>query len=181
LRPCESGPGPGDPVQRAHHDRDLQGRRPAGSRPASAPGARRRWRWRPRGPSASRSGRDPPRRTAARSGPGTTSRPMGSRSAGLGPAGQQDDRSASRDRPALGRERPRRQSRTTPRSPLPALLRHSQNPGPWAGAAPVTCSTHTTVLRIRRVILSQSVRLSASRKRPPRRSNDGQAILEHPR
>jgi hypothetical protein len=58
------------------------------------------------------------------------------------------------------------------------LLRHPQNPGPAAAAAPVTCSTHTTVLRIRHAILSQSVRRSASRKRPPRRSNDGQAILE---
>ena len=44
-----------------------------------------------------------------------------------------------------------------------------------------SCSTHTAVIRIRRAILSQSVRLSASRACLPRRSDDGQAILKHSR
>jgi hypothetical protein len=39
----------------------------------------------------------------------------------------------------------------------------------------------TTVTRIRHPIQNQPVRLSANPPRPPRRSDDGQAILEHPR
>jgi len=43
---------------------------------------------------------------------------------------------------------------------------------------PAACSTNTTVMPTQHAGQEQSVRLSANQTRPPRRSNDGQAILK---
>jgi hypothetical protein len=76
---------------------------------------------------------------------------------------------------------PRRGRRGHWQLPSLALLRHPPSParGPWQFQS--SCSTHPTATRIRRAIVSQSVRRSANRACPPRRSDDGQAILEHTR
>ena len=178
LRPPASpARGLGDPVHRAHHDRGLQARRPAGSRPASAgvPGT---------GSGGDRADRQLPGQAGVH--PGELRRDQAlaqvadqwaAARPGSGPAGQQDDRSAPAGHgPAPGPGAPAAVSYGA--APLRLPARHPQNPGPRAAAGPVICSTHTTVLCIRHAIVSQSVRRSASQKRPPRRSNDGQAILE---
>ena len=103
---------------------------------------------------------------------------VGSSSAESGPAGQQDGRSApAGHRPAPDRGSPGDRlvlHRIPLRLPCSAI-RKIRARGPWQIQS--SCSTHTTVIRIRHAILSQSVRRSASQKRPPRRSNDGQTIL----
>jgi hypothetical protein len=95
LRPPASpARGLGDPVHRAHHDRGLQARRPAGSRPASAgvPGT---------GSGGDRADRQHPGQAGIH--PGELRRVQALAQVadqwaadrpGSGPAGQQDDRSA---------------------------------------------------------------------------------------
>ena len=96
----------------------------------------------------------------------------------LAPAPVAMTRSISRDRPgstlALGSLNPPRRRCLRERQARPQNSRRSAV-DPRSG--PPACSTNTTLMLIRPAIKRQSVRLSASKPRPERRSDDGQTIF----
>jgi hypothetical protein len=136
--PANTAPGPGDPVQRAHHDHDLQARRPAGSRPASARGTGT-------GSGGDRADRQHPGQAEIHPGelrrvqaPGQVADQWATDRPGSGPAAQQDDRSAAGGHwPAPGPGRPATVSHTTAPSPACSATRKIPARGPRQPQPPV--------------------------------------------
>src|ERR1019366_7840930 len=85
--------------------------------------------------------------------------------------------SSAHDHPELARSRAVHHGNAAPPPPGAARRATAAGPEPPPDGAPPACSTSTAVTPVRRAIESQSVRLSASESRPPRRSNHGQTIL----